>query len=206
MLAKYGVLFGTFNPIHYGHLAIANRALEQFNLTKVLFVTSFIPPHRIDKPVDAYLRNYMVQLAIKDNPQFDLLDIEIKRQGLSYTIDSVKEIIRLLDCHHKLYLIIGSDNLLSFTTWQNYQEILDLTNILIAPRNDMSFNNKDFSKWLISQKLPTILTEKIELINLPSNNISSSHIRDLCANKSSLKYLIPDNVINFINDQNLYRK
>ncbi len=208
-MQKFAILFGTFNPIHYGHLAIANAAREQYNLNKVFFVPSFKPPHRNDNPIEAKLRLEMVHLAIKDNPFFSILDIEIQRQGISYSIDSIHEINKLIDYPHQLYLIIGADNINKFSTWHNYKEILNLCKLLIAPRNDIlidyNLNRKYFIKWLRSQKLPQEIYQNIEPILLPSNNLSSSYIREKITARQSIKYLVPEMVINFINEQKLYR-
>ncbi len=132
-MPKIGLFCGTFNPIHIGHLIIAECARAQFNLDKVLFVTSPNPPHRNEDLLDAESRHELVEAAVDENPAFEACRMELERKGPSYTVDTVKQ-VRTAYGEVEIYLIIGGDNLSQLKTWKDIDELVKLCHIAVVPR------------------------------------------------------------------------
>lgn len=189
---KIGLFFGSFNPIHVGHLIIANHMLEHTEMDRVWFVVSPCNPLKTKESLlDEKQRLYMLKLAIDDNPNFKASDVEFKMPIPSYTVNTLAY---LSDWHYEydFCLIMGSDNLESFKKWKNYQIILELYTIYVYPRP-----NNNIEEW---HDFPNI--HIIE--NVPIMEISASHIRQNVKNHKSIKYLVPESVEKHINDMLLY--
>jgi len=157
---------GTFNPIHLAHLKMAQFVLENFGFEKVIFIPSYIPPH---KQVDSSLAKHrynMVKLAIKNNSRFEISDIEYKSEGKSYTLITVKKIKELYNIDSRLNFIIGTDAFKNIKTWYKSEELKDLVHFLVFPRNDDIINSSDFEGY------------DYELVNCEKLNISSTDIRE----------------------------
>ncbi len=135
-LREIGVFCGTFNPIHLGHLLIAECARDQFSLEKVIFVTSPRPPHRIDELLDGEYRHLLVSAAVAENPHFECSRIEIEREGPSYTSDTVRQLVKEFGGPNKcrINLILGADNIGYLGSWHESSYLLDTCRILVAPR------------------------------------------------------------------------
>jgi nicotinate-nucleotide adenylyltransferase len=116
---RIGILGGTFNPPHLGHLILAEEVREKLNLDKIFFIPTNIPPHKSTESVSSWHRFNMVKLAIKSNPYFEVLDLEIKRGGVSFTIDTIKELKSKFP-RDEFYLIVGSDLASTFSTWKDF--------------------------------------------------------------------------------------
>ncbi len=187
-MCKIGILGGTFNPIHKGHIEIAKRAREQYGLDRVIFLTSGNPPHKQGMQIlDAKIRHIMVKRAIAEYDGFYACDWEVNRGEYSYTQDALlhfKEVYPGDD----IYFIIGGDSLRDFNKWHNPQEILKLCTLLVYERNGGS---ADFDVAL------PVSGEKID--------ISSSEIREKIRNGISVKGVLPDSVYEFIKRYNIYR-
>ncbi|MBN3039909.1 MAG: nicotinate (nicotinamide) nucleotide adenylyltransferase [Candidatus Omnitrophica bacterium] len=184
---KIGILGGAFNPPHIGHLVLAQEALDKLNLDKIFFIPTNISPHKDNNIVDGLMRLEMLRLATADNKYFNCLDIEIRRLGPSYTIDTIRELKRAYP-DDEFFLIIGSDLANSFSTWKDFQQIKKQVKIVAALRKDYPLlDPADF--------IP------IEITHL---EISSSKIRDLIYNNSSARYLLRDEVLSYIKEHNLY--
>jgi nicotinate-nucleotide adenylyltransferase len=131
---KIGILGGTFNPIHHGHLILSEYIRIEADLDKIIFIPTGIPPHKDEKNIiDGKTRLTMVKLAINDNPYFTSSDIEIKRANITYTIDTVIELKKIYH-NSELCMIIGADTLLSLHTWKDYTKVLSLVNFIVADR------------------------------------------------------------------------
>jgi nicotinate-nucleotide adenylyltransferase len=200
-MAGFGILGGTFDPIHFGHLVLAEKSREAFRLDKVIFVPASIPPHKIgDVSTLAEDRLKMVELAIQDHPQFRVSAVEIERSGPSYSIDTIRELKR--QGHgDEAYLIMGFDSLLELHTWKNYEQILCETKIITAfrPGYPVLQNNKDWPNFLQSYR------SKIEVLEAPLLDISATWLRVELMYARSIRYLVPDTVREYINQKRLYR-
>lgn len=189
-MKRIGILGGSFDPIHFGHLLMAQSALETLKLDKVFFVPAYCSPFKRQQNMpDAAMRLMMVKEAIKGNVHFRVYDGEIKRQGVSYSIDTVKEIKQKFP-NTALYLLMGADSLKQFHRWRRPQEIIELVKLAVLNRPGF---DKDYPKrW------------PFELVNMPAVDISSSDIRDRLKSHKSIWYLTPKAVIRYINRHRLY--
>ena len=178
---KVGLYFGSFNPIHYGHLIVANHILMNSDLDKIWFVVSPQNPFKKASELeDNTLRLDLVKLAIEGNENFFASDVEFSLSQPSYTIDTLK-VLANLEPQKEFVIIMGEDNLVNFHKWKNYQEILDNYNIYVYPRQG-------------SDNTETPQHPNIHLIDAPIINISSTYIRELIAQGKDIRYLLPENV------------
>jgi nicotinate-nucleotide adenylyltransferase len=187
---KIGVLGGSFDPIHFGHLLMAQSAVEGLKLDAVLFVPAYCSPFKNNlRQPDASRRLVMVREAIKGNKAFKLYSGEIRRKKVSYTIDTLKE---LKDRHPgaKFYLLMGGDNLRTFHRWKDPHGILKLARLVIL--NRPGFDKNYPRRWPFLK------------INMPAVDISSSDIRDRLKGNKSIWYLTPKAVIRTIKRSRLY--
>lgn len=192
---KIGLLGGTFNPIHNGHLGNAEIIKENFNLDKVLFIPSKYPVHKnLEGNVSSEDRYNMVKLAINDNKYFEASRIEIDREGESYFIITIKQ---LLDIYKdsELYLIIGADAFNEINIWKESKEILKTVSFIIMRRPGHESINRKLIK----------MAKDVKFANNPLIEISSSEIRKNIRNNKSIKYLIPGKVEEYIIKKELYK-
>jgi nicotinate-nucleotide adenylyltransferase len=200
-MKKLGIMGGTFDPIHYGHLVAAEMARSEFNLNKVLFIPTGTPPHKNRGDISAAdLRYEMVESAIKDNPAFICSDIEIRRQGPSYTVDTMRVLNRAWP-EHELYFITGTDALREIFSWHEAEEILNLIQFIGASRP--GFDASDFLLH-VQEEHPEI-QGKIHHLEVPALAISSTDIRHRVKHGQPIRYLLPESVRLFIEKSNLYR-
>lgn len=200
-MKKIGILGGTLDPIHNGHLMIAECARDQLNLDEVWFMPTGNPPHKSNQNISPNeVRKEMIELAIEDNNNFKFSDFEYKRDGIIYTSDTMK----LLKNAYKdtdFYFIMGADSLMYFKDWHKPEEIVLYCNLVVAGRDN------DDSELL---REVAILEDKyninIHVLKSPKICISSSDIRDYINNKFSIKYMVPDSVERYIKNKNLYVK
>ena len=192
-MKKTGLYLGSFNPIHIGHLIIANQILTNSDLQEIWFVIS---PHNPLKEKNTLLddnhRLSLVKVAIEDNPDFKACDIEFKMPKPSYTIHTLLNLEEKYP-NRKFCLIIGSDNLFSFEKWFNYEQILKNYQLYVYPRPnyiDCPFKTHPSVKW----------------VDAPLIEISSSAIRNAIKNNISVRYLLPDKVLDYINEMHFYQK
>ena len=188
---RVGILGGTFNPIHIGHLTIAQMVHEQLELDKILFVPSFLPPHKSGQNVvSAKDRYHMVRLAIRGNSHFEVSNFEIKKRGKSYSIDTASYFRDQYPHGTKLFFIIGSDLLPTLHMWKCVDKILKIVSFVAVHRP--GFKGK-------KSKV------KARLITIPGLQTSSSYVRQRMTSGKTVKYLIPDNILKYIEDKKLYR-
>lgn len=191
-MSKVGIFGGTFDPVHFGHLITARAVLEIRDLDKIVFIPANISPHKTDSTSSAAeYRLKMLQLAIDGISYFTISDIELNREGVSYTIDTLKT---LKEKYKEIELIIGEDNLQSFHTWKNPEEILKLSKLTVLKRkfDRSSAVNHDY-------------IEKAEFVETPVIEISGSKIRERTKNDLSIDFLLPENVKKYILKNNLYK-
>lgn len=185
---KIGILGGTFNPPHKGHLILAKEASEKLRLDKVLFIPANIPPHKQAYPISAQHRLNMLKLTIGDDKFFEISDIEIKRGDKSYTIDTVRELKKSFP-KSDFCLIIGSDLANDFSTWKDHQEIEKLVKVVVAKRQDFPLKNKSY----------------FTIIEISQVKASSSLIRKNIKEEISIEGLVNNEVVSYIQRHKLYR-
>ena len=200
---KLGLIGGTFNPIHNGHLKIASKVLDIFNLKKVIFIPSGNPPHkRKVNIIDASNRLKMIQLAIRNYKNFEVCDIEVKRKGKCYTLDTIKQIKKIYgrpsnrrktDYVTDIYFIAGADSALDLPNWKDPLKILSLSHFVTVERPHFSL-----------EKLDKRYRERMVKVGGVSIDISSSDIRKRIKEGKSIKSLVPKKVEEYIKKNKLY--
>lgn len=193
---KTGIMGGTFNPVHNAHLLIAENALEQYKLDRIIFITSGNPPHKIDF-LDASHRFSMTRLAIQDNDKFIDDDFEINRAEKSYTVDTL-EYLKGKYPQDELFFIIGEDSLCDLPLWREPNRILSMASILAFPRKSMETLDKTIE--IMRGKYGN----NIFIIDAPIFEISSTDIRRRLKDKRTVRYMVPDRVIQYIEENRLY--
>jgi len=189
---KVGLYFGTFNPIHIGHMAIANYMLEYTEIEKLWFVVSPQNPFKIKKQLLAdYHRLQLVNCAIEDDFRFEASSIEFGLPKPSYTIDTLTY-LKEKHPQHEFLLIMGSDNLDSFHKWKNYEQVIENHHLLVYPRPGM-----DERKWL---KHPNI-----RLIEAPLMEISASFIRQAIKEGRDIRHFLPYKTWQYLSEMNFYK-
>ena len=192
---KIAILGGSFDPIHFGHLQLAQWAYEELELSKVLFIPAATPPHKRSVHLsDAFHRLAMVKIALEQYPQFAVSDIEINRQGISYTIDTIQEIKLQFQLNsNDLHLIIGADNLVTFYSWRSPEQILKECRVVAFRRPGFDLNEVD----------PDLLAQ-VEILNTPLLPVSSTEIRKKIRGGESVANLVPEEVLTYIWQHHLY--
>ncbi|KGP75249.1 nicotinate-nucleotide adenylyltransferase [Desulfosporosinus sp. Tol-M] len=197
---RLGIMGGTFDPIHYGHLVAAEMARAEFSLNKVLFIPSGTPPHKERSDITAAeLRFEMVERAIQDNPAFEISALELRRIGPSYTVDTLR-VLRRTWPEHELYFITGSDALRQIFSWREVEEILMMTKFIGAARP--GFDARDFLLQVQKERPET--QERIHYIEVPALAISSTDIRARVKRGQPIRYLLPEPVRLYIQQHGLY--
>jgi nicotinate-nucleotide adenylyltransferase len=195
MKRRIGFLGGTFDPIHLGHLILAQQLVEQFQLKKVLFIPSAAPPHKDDIKVSpTHHRFEMTRAAVEDNRLFEISDIELKREGKSYTIDTITE-LKKLHPDSDLYFLAGSDVLTEFDTWKDPERIFEQVKVALGTRpgyDKVDMDNKFFSKTI--------------MVEINGLHVSSTQVRHRVKEGKSIKYLVPLKVEEYIKAKGLYKE
>jgi nicotinate-nucleotide adenylyltransferase len=200
---KTGIFGGTFNPIHNGHLIIAESVREQCGLDKVLFMPSGQPPHKRDpEVVDPERRFEMVKLAVGSNPCFEASRMEIDRAGFTYTVNTLQELRTEYGSEMGLYFIIGADIVPELVTWKDFRHVFELCEFVAVLRP--GFDKEAFTREIGS------ITENygavIHTVDARLIDISSTEIREKCSAGESIRYLVPDGVREYIYKEGLYIK
>lgn len=223
-MKNIGILGGTFNPIHLGHTLPAKVVAAHLSLEKVLLIPANIPPHKNAPNISAANRATMVKLACENEPLFTCDERELKRDGYSYTVDTLTELTGLYP-NTRLYFIMGLDSLLTFTQWHKYQDILKHCHLVVNTRPNYHLSTTNLAtKYLIEKHqvnslsklnemrsggilfipdiLPSISPLEVNQLNM---DVSSSEIRQRLLNNQDCKHLLCANVLAFINKNRLYR-
>ncbi len=201
-LKSLGILGGTFNPIHYGHIVAAECARDACHLDRVVFVPAARPPHKsLDEVLDSQHRFEMVQMAVQDNPNFAVSALELKRQGLSYTVETIASYQEEFP-GAKIYFIIGVDALLLINTWKDVERLATLCSFIVVtrPGYQLSHEEEHFCE------IPESVWKKILVVAIPGLYISSSDIRQRVAKGQTIKYLLPPAIEEYILKNDLYRE
>jgi nicotinate-nucleotide adenylyltransferase len=196
---RIGVLGGTFDPVHYGHLVIAEDAYAYLQLEKVLFVPAYQPPHKPPGSYSAFEhRVNMLKLAIAHNPHFELSLIEAERHGPSYTVDTLRELQDDMGPEVTLYLIIGMDSLANILSWYCPAELLKLCRMVVAERAGYQVDLA-----ALEGELPG-LQDALELIDTPELSISSTDLQERLQRGLPIRYQLPAQVEAYIRKHKLY--
>jgi nicotinate-nucleotide adenylyltransferase len=198
-----GVFGGTFDPIHFAHLAVAQEAAETLGLERVLFVPAGQPPHKPNRVITAGPdRLAMVELAIAGNDRFGVDRLELDREGLSYTVDTLEALLARPHAGSPptLTLILSSEAFQGFPTWREPRRILELACLAVAPREGYPPVSAD----LIDREFPEF-RERVAYLEGPRMRLSASELRTRAAAGRTLRYLVPDAVAAYIDDHALYR-
>ena len=199
---RIGVLGGTFDPPHVGHLWLATLAADAMDLDRVLFMPAAQPPHKADRPVGrATDRLLMTRLAIAGDPAFELSTLEMERPGPSYTIDSVAELARLYPAEVRWFLLMAADSLAQVHTWREPERLLDRIEWVVGPRPGAELPDRTALEERFGDR-----AERIHLLEGPSLDVSSTSIRERVANRHAIRYLVPAGVEELILERNLYRR
>lgn len=201
-IKKIGIMGGTFNPIHIGHLLLAETAKEIFLLDKILFIPSGYPYMKdTSEVVDKKMRMEMTRLAISDNPSFSISSIEVDREGNTYTFETLIE-LKNQQPNTEFYFILGADSLYDMELWKNPETIFSYCVILAAVRDDK--RQKELGEQI--HYLERKYNAKIKLLPLKEMAISSTDIRNKIKCNKSIRYMVPDKVIAYIKKNRLYEK
>lgn len=198
---KIGIFGGAFNPIHNGHLALAKCYYDSLRLDRIIFIPTSVPPHKTsDYLLPQKDRLEMVRIAVEENSAFEVSDIEFKRKGKSYTYDTLSAVKRFYP-DSELYLIIGSDQFLTFHLWYRYKEILDMVTLCTSARENEQEKKElyDYAKSLDGLK-----REGYFIADYPVLKLSSSEIRDKIRNGEDISALVPEKVCHYIFEKGLY--
>ena len=186
---------GTFDPPHFGHLIVAQTIFEAEHFDKIVFVPAHIPPHKKERKISSVaLRLEMLKIATMDNPNFEISDIELKRGGISYSLETIHTYKEQTGLNREdLYYLIGSDSLKQFQTWQNPKAILEVCQLIVAIRP--GFRPSDIPNWILA---------KVQFANIPRIEISSTQIRARWVEDKTIRYMVTQPVWTYINKHNLY--
>ncbi len=189
---KIGILGGTFDPIHTGHLIIAEEARWQCELDIVLFIVTSHPPHKKEPEAAAEDRFRMVELATVGEPAFRPSRIEIERGGNSYTAETLRELLRMYP-GASLHLIVGADSVIDFSDWKNPEAVIEMADVVVASRPGFD----------LSQMEPR-LRGRTRVLQSPAVEISSTMIRKRLHDGKSVRFLVPEAVERYIRERQLY--
>ena len=219
---RIGLFGGTFNPVHLGHLRAALEVKEGFELDMVYFIPSALPPHKETTDMaDAVDRFEMVRLAVSNSPDFTVSDVELKRSGSSYTIDTVNYFKSVSPKGADLFFILGLDACLEIDTWKSYQKLLELVPFIVLMRPDEKCNDTEKKQKILYRYLKNRISDgytysslrscyvhhknkPVFIFNVTLLSISSTIVRRYIKKKRSIQFLLPDSVKDFIKTKGLY--
>ena len=216
MISKpVGILGGTFDPIHYGHLRLAEEMLELANLRQIRFIPTGIPPHRNAPQVSAQHRSAMVRLAITDQPAFVLDEREVERTAPCYTVDTLRELRAELGAAQPLCLLMGGDAFLQLHTWHEWEQLFGLAHIVVGYRPGFTLEERIHSATAELQRhyqqrlcAANALSQQpcggITELAIPKLEISATDIRRRVVEGRTIRYLLPSAVADYIHQHQLY--
>jgi len=212
-----GIMGGTFNPIHFGHLRAAQEVAESLQLAQVIFMPAAKPPHKSEVGLVSFdHRWHMLELAMEGNPLFVLSDLEYQRPGISYSVETLTQLAKERGGSEELYFVLGLDAFLELPTWKSYRELFSLCHFVVVARPGFSPESLDAMlktqvsasysfdfqvQGYLHPSLHTVYYREVTLLD-----ISSSTIRQLLAEGGTVRYLLPKKVEEYIQQQGLYQQ
>lgn len=198
---RIGVIGGTFDPIHLGHLVASEEVMWALRLEKVLFVPAGEPPHKVHGGSSSVLdRVRMVELAIASNPHFELSLVDVKRPGKSYTVDTLSILREQLGARAEIFFILGMDSLSELTTWKDPAGVIAQCRLAVV--NRPPYPPADLQG--LEGRLPGI-SRRVDIVDMPGIDLSASGLRHRVAAGRPIKYLVPESVEQHILERGLYR-
>lgn len=214
-IRRLGIVGGTFNPIHVGHLRSAQEVCEAFDLERIIFIVSAVPPHKAPTQIIGAEHRYeMVRRAVRDNPLFDASDLEIKRKGKSYTVDTLSYFRDRLGAGADVFFILGRDAFCETPTWHDYRHLFGLAHFVVTDRPagremepECSLPPEIAALFSRDQDGTLVHGGGTRLIyhNITALDISATQIRKLLREGKSIRYLVPPAVDRYIRERGLYR-
>jgi nicotinate-nucleotide adenylyltransferase len=221
---KAGIFGGTFNPVHLGHLRMAEEVREHFGLDKIYFIPAARPPHKTDQGLaPAMDRYWMLKEATSGNPCFETSDLELQRSGRSYTIDTVEQIFSMLSPDSSCFLIMGIDAFMEIETWKYFKKLFDRIEVIVISRpvrHKKPYRLKDQTevvedvilgriseRYRYNSQLRCFVHPDMKTIywfGAPPLDISATRIRSLVAGRKSIRYLVPEIIETYIYEKRLY--
>jgi nicotinate-nucleotide adenylyltransferase len=212
---RIGILGGTFNPIHFGHLRTAEETGLELHLEKVYLIPSASPPHKNRDPITPFPhRLAMARLGLGNSNLLEILDLEGRRPGLSYSIETLREFHRTHGPDLELFFILGTDAFLEIETWKEYKKLFDYAHFVIIQRPGYSWKKMDplllnlgleIQKTAGTREVTARSGKRIILFAPTLMDISSTRIREMAASGKSIHFLVPKSVENYISEKGLYR-
>ncbi|HET7597468.1 MAG TPA: nicotinate-nucleotide adenylyltransferase [Burkholderiales bacterium] len=214
--APIGILGGTFDPIHYGHLRLAQQVADALKLEEVRFVPSGTPPHRATPRLPAAERLAMVKLAVQGNSLFRVDEREIDREGPAYTVDTLEALRRELGSERSVCLLVGADAFLDLATWHRWRDLLRLAHVVVAHRPGFPIDTwqdrmpqplaREYGSRLMRDPLSVHLAPAggIAVVAITALDISATMIRECLRAGNSPRYLLPDSVLDYIRSRTFY--
>jgi len=197
--SNLGIMGGTFNPIHLGHLMIAEEARQRFHLSQVLFIPAYLPPHKEVDGATAQQRLEMTRLAVADNPYFAVSDMEIRRGGRSYTADTIRLLKEQYGPERVLYFIAGTDTIQDLPNWHHPSYVLESCQFIGASRPDGTEAIDNIIRYF------GVLGTHIHKLEVPAMDLSSTDLRYRIRHGLSVRYLIPQAVCEYIEKNGVYQ-
>lgn len=201
VLERVGVFGGTFDPVHIGHLAVAQDVAHQLGLDRVLIVPNHQPPHKQGQPVtDVADRVAMVQLAAADNASFQVSRVELERPGPSYTLDTMRELQLRLGSGSELYFLVGSDALPDLHTWHEPEKLLEEFRVVVMDRP-----TEQGVDWAVVEARFPNIRNRVQMVSVAQLVVSGVNIRMRVRNGQPIRYYVAPAVERYIFEHNLYR-
>lgn len=202
---QVGLMGGTFDPVHYGHLAIAEEVYFALGLDEMVFIPTGQPPHKLGQVVTpAPHRLAMLELATAANPHFSISKVDIERPGPSYTVDTLRLLREQWSKAVNLYFVIGWDSLEELAGWYNPQGVLEQLDYLVAVHRP-GHRERPGYRELLEARMPGIM-QRLLTVPVPQLDISASDLRQRVATGRPIRYQTPDAVVQYIREHNLYRE
>lgn len=197
---KIAIVGGTFDPIHYGHLVTGEMVYEKFKVDKVIFIPTGDPAHKL-KVTDTDHRFEMACMAIKNNNKFEISKIEIDRQGKTYTVDTIAELKQYCIDDVEIYFVMGADSIYHLHLWKDFEKLLTMCKFIGVTRPNYDKINME----KLVEELNSKYNAQIYFMEIPALDISSSDLRKKVEDDISIRYLLPDEVEEYIKKFNLYK-
>lgn len=205
-VSRVGVLGGSFDPIHIGHLMAAEGAREVLQLSRVLFVPANVSPHKLENASStcpAAERLEMARLAIENNPHFEVSDIEILRGGASYTVDTIEQLSSELGKSTDIILLVGEDSIAEMHLWKDVERLLDLCTVVPVTRPGVEPDYAALAECVGNDKAEAVRARTIEI---PLVAVSSTEIRRRLRQGKSIRYQVPERIERYIREKDLYQE
>ena len=212
---RAGILGGTFDPVHFGHLRAAEEVADAFDLSTVMFIPAAKPPHKEERELTSFTHRWrMLELALAGNSRFALSDLENRRPGKSYSVETLTQLLSQLGQDALLYFIVGLDAFLALPTWHRYRDLFSLCHFVVVARPGYSLADLDAmlhtavsERYSYDEQVPGFVhpeQQTVYVSQVTLMDISSSKIREYVSRGRSVRYLLPVGVEAYIHEQGLY--